>query len=105
MEAKLQEKLALRRKKREESEREDQKAFQVLKNQQEEMIQKVIQTQADLTEELVILLVNGLTHFGLHCNNRNGTMHRFLFYGSFEQDWTLMLKTLIQNKGWKSGST
>lgn len=51
MEAKLQEKLALRRKKREESEREDQKAFQVLKNQQEEMIQKVIQTQADLTEE------------------------------------------------------
>lgn len=50
-EAKLQEKLALRRQKREEAEKEEQRAFQALKVQQEEMVQKVIQTQADLPEE------------------------------------------------------
>lgn len=50
-EAKLQEKLALRRQKREETEKEEQRAFQALKVQQEEMVQKVIQTQADLPEE------------------------------------------------------
>ena len=47
----MQEKLAERRFKKEESARESQAAFQVLKHQQEEMVQKVLNNQADLTEE------------------------------------------------------
>ncbi|XP_067937980.1 trichohyalin-like [Watersipora subatra] len=51
MEAKLQLKLAERKQQREESAKESQVAFQSIKAQQEEMVHKVLQNQADLTEE------------------------------------------------------
>jgi len=51
MESKLEGRLALRKKQREESKAEDQRVFQALKHQQEEMVQTVIQGQADITEE------------------------------------------------------
>lgn len=51
MAARLQEKLALRRKKRDEDERIEQQAFESLAIQREEMVHQVLNTQPDLTKQ------------------------------------------------------
>lgn len=49
--AKLQEKLALKRRKKEENAKEQQQTFEAMKAQQTDMIEKVLQSQADVTDE------------------------------------------------------
>lgn len=53
MVARLQEKLALRCQQRDEDERTEQRAFESLAIQREEMIHQVLNTQPDLTKECV----------------------------------------------------